>query len=201
MSFASWMTRCAGNAARSSRPHARVGVSSNAASKIELGGQSVDTGDGWIVKAKPIRAPKKYPTHTSAAASNIDARSVEILLIPLSRLWPEPQNVRTPVARGAVHLQKTRRLPGLGKECTGPAAAALAPDQELAVGHGDGSLGVHDPDRARRGSPIGAIAGDRHLDIVLSVLRARHLEKSDPFARDARHIGDRDRPARCRRPA
>jgi hypothetical protein len=90
MWFASWMARCAGNAARSSRPHARVGVSSNAASKIELGGQSVDTGDGWIVKAKPIRAPRKYPTHTSAAASHIDARSVEILLIPLSRLWPEP---------------------------------------------------------------------------------------------------------------
>jgi len=57
--LASWMARCAGNAARSRIAHDLVGDSSSAASRIELGGHRVDTGEGWIVNAKPTRAPMK----------------------------------------------------------------------------------------------------------------------------------------------
>src|SRR4029453_1247918 len=44
-SLASWMARCAGKAARSKTAHERVGASSRAASRIELGGHRVETGD------------------------------------------------------------------------------------------------------------------------------------------------------------
>src|SRR4029450_9521023 len=50
--LASWMARWAGNAARSSTSQARVGARSSAASRIELGGQSVETGGGWRGRGK-----------------------------------------------------------------------------------------------------------------------------------------------------
>src|SRR5215472_8102615 len=113
MWFAIWMTTCAGNAARRRSAHLRVGASSSAASKIEFGGQSVETGEGWMLNAKPTRAPKKYPTHTSVAGINIDARSVGLLLIAFSRLGSQPHDVRTSVAGRSVHLKKSWRLSGL----------------------------------------------------------------------------------------
>src|SRR5678815_662302 len=56
----SWLTctsRCAGNAARRRNHHERVRDSNNAASRIEFGGQSVETGLGLNVSAKPSLAP------------------------------------------------------------------------------------------------------------------------------------------------
>ena len=51
-------SQCAEKAASNKIHHARFGVSSRAASKIELGGQSTDTGCGWNVSAKPTFAPR-----------------------------------------------------------------------------------------------------------------------------------------------
>src|SRR5437660_789687 len=200
MWFASWMTRCAGNAASSRMAQVRIGASSRAASRIEFGGHRVDTGDGWIVNAKPTRAPMKYPTHTSTAATIVDARSVGILLIPLfSRLRPQAHDVGTPVARRSVHLQQAGRVSRLSEECPRALAAALALDQELAVCDLHRPLGIQEADGARRGRSIGAVARDRHLDIVIPIAGTRDLEKTDPLARDARKVGDRDRCGRrCR---
>jgi hypothetical protein len=58
-SFASWIARWAGNADSKSQPQERVGASSSTASRIALGGQRVEIGEGWIVSAKPILDPRK----------------------------------------------------------------------------------------------------------------------------------------------
>ncbi len=97
--FASWMARWAGNAARSSTGQDRVGASSSAASRMELGGHSVETGDGWMVNAKPMRAPRKYPRHTSAAAKIVAALPVGIFLMRYLTLRPRGDCVTAARAR------------------------------------------------------------------------------------------------------
>jgi hypothetical protein len=53
------VNRCEGKTASNRNHHHRTGDNNNAANMIEFGGQSVETGCGWKVKANPIFAPTK----------------------------------------------------------------------------------------------------------------------------------------------
>ena len=54
----SWTAKCAGNAQSKRNHQDRMGVSSNAASNIELGGHIKETERGGRVSAKPFFAPR-----------------------------------------------------------------------------------------------------------------------------------------------
>jgi len=68
--FASWMATWAGSAASRRINQDRVGARRSAASRMELGGHSVEMGYGWSFSANPIFAPRKYPAQTKRRGDN-----------------------------------------------------------------------------------------------------------------------------------
>ena len=79
--FESWMATWAGSAASRRINQDRVGARRSAASRMELGGHSVEMGYGWSFSANPIFAPRKYPAQTSTGATIIGRRSRAIRFI------------------------------------------------------------------------------------------------------------------------